>query len=676
MKRIGLKSKMLIIITTLLLVAFGTITVSSYMDATKVVTKQIDNQLITKTDYIKEKMLRFFQNREVLLESEANYIADIIKLQDQQTVLQNYLINQLGSFGEEYGIIDIYIGYPDGTVDCGSKWIPDDPAWKATDRSWYKEAVKTNGGTAYTDIYIDADTKKPVVTIAKAVLTSDQSIAGVLAIDMGLSQLSDIVSAETIGASSYPFVLDQDGRFLIHPVYDFNEDMNAADTIFNISDGTLKEVGEKLISGKSEILSGYFGGVKKVYYAEKLEGTNFHLITTVTYQEFMKELNDMLLHIGIITAVAIILFIVILYLFIGRITKVIKQIAEAMKLMAKGNLSFEFKRINRTDELGHLGNEMILMRDSVKNMVITIKEEMEKVRAATSVSNHNISLLTNEISIAKDTIQELSAGMEETAASTEEISATTEEIENTIEWIAKESQEGEVSATEISNRAKSLKNASLSMQMEAADTQSKIKEAMDAALDHSKEIDNISVLTNTILEISNQTNLLALNASIEAARAGETGKGFAIVAQEIGKLADSSKLAGSKIQSTVEQVVSAVQDLSLNARTILQYVETNVVKNYQDSVQVGENYQEDAVYINQVVTDLNKTTKELLSSIQIISDTIQTIAGISGDGAKRTSQMSDKMIGIEGQANEIREEIIHINESVESLNRSISSFEV
>ncbi len=676
MKKIGLKSKMLIIITTLLLVAFGTITVSSYMDATKVVTKQIDNQLITKTDYIKEKMLRFFQNREVLLESEANYIADIIKLQDQQTVLQNYLINQLDSFGEEYGIIDIYIGYPDGTVDCGSKWIPEDPAWKATDRSWYKEAVKTNGGTAYTDIYIDADTKKPVVTIAKAVLTSDQSIAGVLAIDMGLSQLSDIVSAETIGASSYPFVLDQDGRFLIHPVYNFNEDINSADTIFNISDGTLKEVGEKLISGKPEILSGYFGGVKKVYYAEKLEGTNFHLITTVTYQEFMKELNNMLLHIGIITAAAIILFIVILYLFIGRITKVIKQIAEAMKLMAKGNLSFEFKHIKRTDELGHLGNEMILMRDSVKNMVITIKEEMEKVRAATAVSNHNISLLTNEISIAKDTIQELSAGMEETAASTEEISATTEEIENTIEWIAKESQEGEVSATEISNRAKSLKNASLSMQKEAADTQSKIKEAMDAALDHSKEIDNISVLTNTILEISNQTNLLALNASIEAARAGETGKGFAIVAQEIGKLADSSKLAGSKIQSTVEQVVSAVQDLSLNARTILQYVETNVVKNYQDSVQVGENYQEDAVYINQVVTDLNKTTKELLSSIQIISDTIQTIAGISGDGAKRTSQMSEKMIGIEGQANEIREEIIHINESVESLNRSISSFEV
>lgn len=676
MKRIGLKSKMLIIIITLLLAAFGMITVSSYSDATKVVTKQINNQLITKTDYLREKMLRFFKSREVLLESNSNYAAGIIQQKDQSSLLKNYLINQLDSIGEEYGIIDIYVGYPDGSVDCGSEWIPDDPSWKANERSWYTEAVKADGGIAYTDIYIDSDTKKPVVTIAEAVLAPDNTVAGVMAIDMGLSQLGDIVSSETVGTGGYPFVLDQDGRFLIHPVYQYTEDLEAADTIHTISNGALNSIGDKLVSGQSEILSGYYNGVKKVYYSEKIEGTKFYLVASVTYQEFMKELNSMLLHIGIITAAAVILFVIILFLFIGRITGVIRQIAEAMKMMAKGNLSFEYKKIKRTDELGQLGNEMIFMRDSVKGMIAAIKEEMEKVRAAIAVSNHNISLLTKDISIARDTIGELSAGMEETAASTEEISATTEEIETTVEWIARESQEGEISATEISKRAKSLKSASLSMQQEAADTQSKIKEAMDAALEHSQEIDNITVLTNTILEISNQTNLLALNASIEAARAGETGKGFAIVAQEIGKLAESSKSAGSKIQSTVEQVVAAVQDLSSNARTILNYVDTNVVKNYQDSVKVGENYQDDAVYINQVVTELNKTTKELLSSIQTISDTIQTIAGISGDGAKRTSQMSEKMIGIEGQANEIHEEIVHINESVESLSKSISIFEV
>lgn len=676
MNGMGIKSKMLIMITTLLLLVFGMVTLSSYRDSTKVVTEQVHNQLITKTDYLNEKMKGFFNNREVILENASIFIANSMQSLEQKNVLQNYLISQLENLKEEYGIIDIYVGYPDGTVDCGSQWIPDDPEWKANERSWYTAATQSEGDTAYTDIYIDSDTKKPVVTISKVIMSSDNSIAGVLAIDMGLSQLSDTVSEETIGTSGYPFVLDQDGRFLIHPVYAFQEDLAAADTILNISNGALKTIGNKMISGKSEILRGNYDGTDKVYYFEKIEGTKFYLVTTVSYQEFMKELNGMLLHNGVITVVSILLFIMILFLYIGRITTPIKQISEAMKMMAKGNLSFEFKKINQKDELGLLGNEMILMRDSVKMMITSIKEEMEIVLKAIHFSNQNITLLTEEISSAKNYIQEISQGMEETAASTEEISSTTVGIEKTIEWISKETQDGEVSATEISNRAKSLKSASLYMQQEATETQSNIKKAMDAALENSKEIDNITVLTNAILEISEQTNLLALNASIEAARAGESGKGFAIVAQEIGKLAESSELAGYKIRSTVENVVAAVQNLTFNARAILEYVETNVVKNYQESVKVGDNYQEDAVYITQVVTDLNKTSKDLLSSVQVITDTIQTIAGISGDGAKKTSQMQEKIIGIEAQANEIQTEIVRINESVDSLNKAISIFDI
>ncbi len=94
MKKIGLKSKILIVITLLLLIAFGLVTISTYRDATKVISKQIDNQLVTKTDYLKEKMQRFFENREIILESDALYITSIIQSPEQKTVLQSYLTSQ------------------------------------------------------------------------------------------------------------------------------------------------------------------------------------------------------------------------------------------------------------------------------------------------------------------------------------------------------------------------------------------------------------------------------------------------------------------------------------------------------------------------------------------------------------------------------------------------------
>lgn len=245
MKRFGLRFKMLIIITTFLLIAFGTVTISSYRDATKVVTNQIDQQLITKSDYLREKMQKYFESREVLLESASIYIENMVQLSNGKNELQDYLTSQLERFGEGQGIVDIYVGYPDGTIDCGTKWIPEDPSWKANERSWYIAAEAAKGEVAFTDIYMDVDTKMPVVTVAKAIYNSNNTIAGVIAIDVGLSRLDEIISSEVIGTSGYAFVLDQDGRFLIHPKYDFQEDLASADTIFNITNGSLKSIGEK-----------------------------------------------------------------------------------------------------------------------------------------------------------------------------------------------------------------------------------------------------------------------------------------------------------------------------------------------------------------------------------------------------------------------------------------------
>lgn len=88
-----------------------------------------------------------------------------------------------------------------------------------------------------------------------------------------------------------------------------------------------------------------------------------------------------------------------------------------------------------------------------------------------------------------------------------------------------------------------------------------IDSATKDAIEKSKTIEEINILSEAILEITSQTNLLALNAAIEAARAGESGKGFAVVAEEIRKLAEQSSQTVVRIQDTTKEVLKAVEEL-------------------------------------------------------------------------------------------------------------------
>lgn len=379
---------------------------------------------------------------------------------------------------------------------------------------------------------------------------------------------------------------------------------------------------------------------------------------------------------GIIFLISFTISIIIAMFFSYKMSTQINNSISSLEEIANGNLLIEPLKVDSRDEFGQLSNAINSMYNSVRNIVISIIQETENVNKALTISNEDISDLSVKLEDISATVEQLSAGMEETAASTEEINSSSSDFEAAVGTIANKAQEGAESADEISKKAIALKDSSYMLQEDANQTRINIKKVMDEALEKVKEVEKIKNLSDAILHISSQTNLLALNAAIESARAGEAGKGFSVVAEEIRKLAESSEETVKEIQSTISVVFGAVENLSKASKHTLDYIETKVVKSYEESVLVGENYDKDAVYINALVSDLSATSEELLASIRTVVEAIDEISKANSEGANGTNNIAEKILKIKERAEEIKAETGLVKQSSDHLKNIVSKFKV
>lgn len=213
-------------------------------------------------------------------------------------------------------------------------------------------------------------------------------------------------------------------------------------------------------------------------------------------------------------------------------------------------------------------------------------------------------------------------------------------------------------------------------QEKAMEILSETKGKLQIAMENSKVVEQISVLSEAIMQISSQTNLLALNAAIEAARAGEAGYGFAVVADEIRKLAEESKNTVIEIQNITEKVTDSVNDLSSSSNELLNFVSEDVYNDYNTMLNVADEYSKDAESVSNVVLEFSSTSEELLASLQDVVKTIEQVSIASNEGAEGTTNIAKKVVGITEKSNKIVEEVRKSKDSVEQLNEEISKFKI
>ena len=168
-----------------------------------------------------------------------------------------------------------------------------------------------------------------------------------------------------------------------------------------------------------------------------------------------------------------------------------------------------------------------------------------------------------------------------------------------------------------------------------------ILQDLNEAIRQSQSVDQVNALTGEILKISQSTRLIALNATVEAANAGAAGKGFAVVASEIRELSNSSSSAANRIQEINDLVTEAVHNLARNAQNLVDYMNSSILTEFQEFVQSGKQYQEDAAYIQQSMDNFKERTDHLRGSMAGIAESIEAITRVINEGASGISGVAE-----------------------------------
>jgi methyl-accepting chemotaxis protein len=306
--------------------------------------------------------------------------------------------------------------------------------------------------------------------------------------------------------------------------------------------------------------------------------------------------------------------------------------------LAAGDLTASIK-IRSNDEIGTLMTAM-------DNMVTSLRDLISKIKYAAE----NMASGSEQLSASAE---EISRGMDSQASRSSQIATATEEMSQTVVDVAKNTSNIFQVSTQAFDQAKDgegVVKRSVNEVQTIASTVSESAQVMQRLGDSSKRIGNIVGVIN---DIADQTNLLALNAAIEAARAGEQGRGFAVVADEVRKLAERTTQATSQINKMISSIQSEVEHAEVTMNSTTSRVESGVEFSRKAGDSLGSivhsvnNLQSMVQQIASATEEMSTVSETISSDIQGIAAGSKEISASSGQIAQASSNLAKLATGLQ-----------------------------
>lgn len=380
------------------------------------------------------------------------------------------------------------------------------------------------------------------------------------------------------------------------------------------------------------------------------------------------------------TLLATIMFVaMVLAMFLGlllarNISNSFKMAIERLKSFAQGDFSQKIATefLERNDEVGDLAKAMSTVQVSMSEVISQINGTIKQLNATTNDFSKTVGNTLSEMERVSATTEELSASFETVSASAQEITASTQQTNANISHLATESNNGKSSAKTIEERAVILKSEAVTALDTATNVYGTIRTKTLEAIEQAKIVNKISEMADSIASIAAQTNLLALNAAIEAARAGEQGRGFAVVAEEVRKLAGESAEVVGNIQLLTTQVQSSIQLLVDNTNGILEFINTDVIKDYNKLAQVGRQYEQDANMFFSVMNNASEMLQQVTQEVTEVHramESVSTTIEQSNTGAYEIAQATEQTTHILAEVDSANTKLVNLASDLEQISK-------
>ncbi|EFL49475.1 methyl-accepting chemotaxis sensory transducer with Cache sensor [Solidesulfovibrio fructosivorans JJ]] len=473
-------------------------------------------------------------------------------------------------------------------------------------RPWYQDALATPDKPAISKAYMST-TGEAVVGVAQVVSRAGKNI-GAVGLDISLKVLTDIVKAIKIGQTGYVVFVQGDGVVISNPR---NPEQN------------FKKISELGIPGLQKAFSlergdtvVTMGGTRYLALCHTAPKLGWKFVTFVAYDEVVGPIQSLMWWSGLAIAVILIFICGVISVFLGKeIFKPLTRIIGQLRAIGAGRYDARLT-VRRKDEIGQVYDalnqttatleanlgEIEAKRTEAERTAREAEEARQQAEEARRLAEeakvegmlHAATQLKDVVGIVSTASTELSAQIEEASRGSEhqagrinEAATAMEEMSASVIEIAKNAGNTATLAEKTKSAAAEGKTQMEQVKTDVDGIHQGFRQVYDSVSDLSSKADGIGSIAQTIEDIADQTNLLALNAAIEAARAGEAGRGFAVVADEVRKLAEKTMTATKEVGQAVSGIQTGVSGTLTGMDRTKQIIEQSLGQTAQASSGLG-----------------------------------------------------------------------------------------